>query len=212
MSSKRQEQAKLIDRLCKKKDKDGCCRFQKAEIEKLMSMFNKYVGSSPHKKLDRLKFRDILHDMFGMTDDMLMDRVFRAFDKDSDNYINHDEWVLGLSTIIKGEVEEKTNYTFKVYDLNQDGYISREEMYQMLKNSLVKQPSEEDPEEGIKDLVEICIKKMDYDHDGRLSYTDFETAIKAEPLLLEAFGTCLPSPGYCEGFLNLISDEYSNKY
>lgn len=30
----------------------------------------------------------------------------------------------------------------------------------MLKNSLLKQPSEEDPDEGIKDLVEITLKKM----------------------------------------------------
>ena len=37
-------------------------------------MYNKYVEGSANKKLDRLKFRDILHDMFGMTDDMLMDR------------------------------------------------------------------------------------------------------------------------------------------
>ena len=28
--------------------------------------------------------------------------------------------------------------SFSVYDLNQDGYISREEMFQLLKNSLVK--------------------------------------------------------------------------
>ena len=37
-------------------------------------MFNKYVEGCSNRKLDRLKFRDILHDMFGMTDDMLMDR------------------------------------------------------------------------------------------------------------------------------------------
>lgn len=49
---------------------------------------------------------------------------------------------------------------FDVYDLNGDGYISREEMFHMLKNSLLKQPSEEDPDEGIKDLVEITLKKM----------------------------------------------------
>lgn len=30
----------------------------------------------------------------------------------------------------------------------------------MLKNSLLKQPSEEDPDEGIKDLVDIALKKM----------------------------------------------------
>lgn len=37
-------------------------------------MFNKYVEGTVNKKLDRGKFRDILHDVFGMTDDMLMDR------------------------------------------------------------------------------------------------------------------------------------------
>ena len=50
--------------------------------------------------------------------------------------------------------------TFKVFDLNGDGYISREEMFQLLKHCLVKQPAEEDPDEGIKELVEITLKKM----------------------------------------------------
>jgi Ca2+-binding EF-hand superfamily protein len=47
-----------------------------------------------------------------------------------------------------------------VYDLNGDGFISREEMFHMLKNSLIRQLTEEDPDEGIKDLVEITVKKM----------------------------------------------------
>lgn len=47
-----------------------------------------------------------------------------------------------------------------MFDLNGDGFISKEEMFHMLKNSLLKQPSEEDPDEGIKDLVEITLKKM----------------------------------------------------
>lgn len=114
-----------------------------------------------------------------------------------------------------------------MYDLNKDGYISREEMFHMLKNSLIRQLTEEDPDEGIKDLVEIILKKMvcvcacdkkkerarekihnrsftsniyfgtdvgvqDYDHDSRLSYSDFERAVRNENLLLEAFGSCLP--------------------
>ena len=49
---------------------------------------------------------------------------------------------------------------FEVFDLNGDGHISREEMFQMLKSCLIKQPSEEDPDEGIKDIVEITLKKM----------------------------------------------------
>lgn len=33
---------------------------------------------------------------------------------------------------------------------------------------------------------------QDQDHDGRLSFSDFEKAVKEENLLLEAFGCCLP--------------------
>jgi len=141
-----------------------------------------------------------------MTDDIIMDRVFRAFDKDSDSYVSMEEYVKGLSVFIRGNVEEKLAYCFDVYDLNGDGYISREEMFHMLKNCMIKQPSEEDPDEGIKDLVEITLKKMDHDHDSRLSYKDFEKSVKEEPLLLEAFGPCLPDNKCKLAFLATFSD------
>ncbi|XP_053117756.1 calaxin isoform X2 [Hemicordylus capensis] len=170
--------------------------FNKFEVECLIKLFNG-LGVEPSERhaivgLDRNSFRNILHVTFGMTDDMLMDRVFRAFDKDNDSCVSITEWVEGLSIFLRGTLEEKIKYCFDVYDLNSDGYISREEMFHMLKNSLLKQPSEEDPDEGIKDLVEITLKKMDYDHDGKLSYVDFEKAVRDENLLLEAFGPCLP--------------------
>lgn len=33
---------------------------------------------------------------------------------------------------------------------------------------------------------------QDYDHDGKVSYSDFEKTVIDENLLLEAFGNCLP--------------------
>lgn len=33
-------------------------------------------------------------------------------------------------------------------------------MFHMLKNRLTRQPTEEDPDEGIKDLVELTLKMM----------------------------------------------------
>ncbi|XP_059898677.1 calaxin isoform X3 [Gadus macrocephalus] len=110
--------------------------------------------------LDRGRFRSILHNTFGMTDDMLMDGVFRAFDKDNDSFVSVREWTEGLSVFLRGTLAEKIKYCFDVYDLNGDGFISREEMFHMLKNSLIRQLTEEDPDEGIKDLVEITVKKM----------------------------------------------------
>ncbi|GAA6103428.1 EF-hand calcium-binding domain-containing protein 1 [Tachysurus ichikawai] len=179
--------------------------FNKTEAECLIRLFNTLLGEQtterkvPHG-LDRGTFRNILHNTFGLTDDMIMDRVFRAFDKDNDSYITVKEWIEGLAVFLRGTLNEKIKFCFDVYDLNGDGYISREEMFHMLKNSLIRQLTEEDPDEGIKDLVEIILKKMDYDHDSRLSYSDFEKAVRDENLLLEAFGSCLPDTKCIQAF------------
>ena len=83
---------------------------------------------------------------------------------------------------------------FQIYDLNGDGYIVREEMFVLLRQTIVKPQTEEDRDEGVKDLVDLILKKMDQDHDGRVSLADYETTVKQDPLLLEAFGQCLPQP------------------
>lgn len=176
--------------------------FSKVEVEKLLQ---KYYGITT-EKIDRVKFRDLLHDHFSMTDDFFMDRVFRAFDKDSDGALNQEEWVAGMSIFLRGTLLEKMEYCFGIYDLNSDGYISREEMFQMLKSTMVKQQTEEDPDEGIKDLVEIMLKKMDHDKDSKVSLEDFKTTIDKERLLIEAFGPCLPCTNDVEAFSSGVFD------
>lgn len=43
-------------------------------------------------------------------------------------------------------------------------------------------------------LVTPLIHPQDHDHDGKLSFSDYEQAVREETLLLEAFGPCLPDP------------------
>ncbi|NWR17736.1 EFCB1 protein, partial [Emberiza fucata] len=182
--------------------------FTKSEVECLIKLFDTLVAKASSQfagaGFDRTVFRDTLYNAFGMTDNVVLDRVFGIFDKDNTGCITVEEWVEGLAVLLRGTLEEKMKYCFTIYDLNGDGYISKEEMFQMLKHSLLIQPADEEPDEGVKDLVEIALKKMastyffvlfllqDYDHDGKLSFTDFEKAVRDENLLLEAFGPCLP--------------------
>ncbi|XP_030300618.1 EF-hand calcium-binding domain-containing protein 1 [Calypte anna] len=189
--SKRRQQQQLLDSLTRSSK-----HFNKGEVECLVKLFNRLAAEPSNHfvnvGLDRNVFKDVMHRTFGMTDDVILDRVFRTFDKDNNNCISAVEWVEGLSVFLRGTLEEKIKYCFQVYDLNGDGYISRDEMFQLLKYCLPKQPSEEDTDEGIKDLVDIALKKMDSDHDGKISFMDFETTVRDDYLLLEAFGPCLP--------------------
>ncbi|XP_007547655.2 calaxin [Poecilia latipinna] len=171
--------------------------FNKTELESLILMFNSLMAEQfsrgrPANGLKRGKFRGLLQGTFEMTNAVMMDGVFRSFDKDGHGVIILEEWIRGLAVFLRGTLDEKIRHTFRVYDLNNDKFISKDEIFHMLKHSFIKWPSEEDPDEGIKDVVEITMKKMDLDHDGMLSFDDFQKSVLDENLFLQAFGPCLP--------------------
>ena len=70
---------------------------------------------------------------------------------------------------------------------------------------IATQGLEEDQDEGVKDLIEMTLRKMDLDKDGRVSFSDWKETIRMEPLLLEAFGPCLPNNEAAEVFLQKYS-------
>lgn len=124
------------------------------------------------EKIDRNRFRDILHNTFDMTDDILMDRgmfyrvnddslkryscssVFKAFDRDNDGQVSMLEWVVGLNTYLRGTLDEKIAckrlvdiellisfgilVAFNCYSLKGEKHITREEIFQLLKSSVLK--------------------------------------------------------------------------
>lgn len=69
---------------------------------------------------------------------------------------------------------------------------------------MIRQPQDEDPDEGAKDLAEIVLKKLDKDKDGKVSLEDYKLSVEEEPLLLEAFGRCLPDERACDTFLATV--------
>jgi Ca2+-binding EF-hand superfamily protein len=72
-------------------------------VEKLLYLYHRLTPD----RLDRVRFRDLLHIHFSMSDDFFMDRVFRAFDKESGGFLTQEDWVRGMSIFLKGTLDEK---------------------------------------------------------------------------------------------------------
>lgn len=52
--------------------------------------------------------------------------LFNAFDMDRNGSIHFEDFVIGLSVLLRGSVTEKLNWAFNLYDINKDGYITKE--------------------------------------------------------------------------------------
>ncbi|XP_042874764.1 EF-hand calcium-binding domain-containing protein 1-like [Penaeus japonicus] len=179
--------------------------FSCEEVDALLNLHDPtFTGS----RMDGNRFRDIMHGIFGMTDEGLMECMYQVFDMDQDGVVGPEEFVVGMSAFLRGTLDEKIDYCFSVYDHNSDGFVSRDEMFHLLKSAVVNLPPGEELEEVVKDMVDMVMRRLDTDHDGRVGFEDYATAVTAEPLLLEVFGPVLPDNQEKEAFLNTFLDKY----
>jgi Ca2+-binding EF-hand superfamily protein len=90
--------------------------------------------------------------------------------QNQDGTIEFEEFIKALSVTSRGNLEEKLVWAFKLYDVDNDGYITRDEMYnivdaiyQMLgsqaKTGTVNAPEEED--EDPKSRVDRIFEQLD---------------------------------------------------
>lgn len=87
-------------------------------------------GATDAPQLNKAEFTAAL----GMKTSTFLDRMFAAFDANSDGSIEFSEFLTILSVLSsKATPEEKLEFAFKITDIDGDGVISREELAGMLK-------------------------------------------------------------------------------
>merc|ERR1711944_237194 len=98
--------------------------------------------------------------------------VFSTLDHEDSGIITFEDFVIGLSILVRGTTEEKVRWMFSLYDQDRDGFISREEMEDVVGSVFDLMGRTSDPileEEVISERVDTIFEKLDLNGDGVVS-------------------------------------------
>ncbi|KAM6265587.1 A-type potassium channel modulatory protein KCNIP2 isoform 2-T2 [Porphyrio hochstetteri] len=113
--------------------------------------------------------------------------LFNAFDTDHDGSVSFEDFVSGLSVILRGTIDDRLNWAFNLYDLNKDGCITKEEMLDIMKSIYDMMGKYTYPamrEEAPREHVENFFQKMDRNKDGVVTIEEFlESCQKDENIM-----------------------------
>eukprot|EP01119_Soliformovum_irregulare_P016309 TRINITY_DN46_c0_g1_i1.p2 TRINITY_DN46_c0_g1~~TRINITY_DN46_c0_g1_i1.p2 ORF type:complete len:234 (+),score=74.28 TRINITY_DN46_c0_g1_i1:57-758(+) len=175
--------------------------FDKVEVSKLYETFMS-ISNGGHTPLDRETFRKGLGllesaGLKNLDDSPFVDRLFSLLDVNGDARVDLTEFITGLSLLCKGTPEEKLKFSFKAYDLDGNGFITKDELALMFKSAwiagfralcathgnddLSMEDLNEFSEEMANLFAENAFETLDQNGDGRLSFEEFKEFALAEP-------------------------------
>lgn len=110
--------------------------FDHVEISDLYRQFRHDCGPDGGLTMTADDFKKMYREVFPHGDpDKFAEHVFRTYDREHKGEINFREFMTSLSVQLKGNLQDKLEWAFNLYDASGTGYITRNDTMELVKVS-----------------------------------------------------------------------------
>ncbi|XP_075922041.1 Kv channel-interacting protein 4-like isoform X2 [Petromyzon marinus] len=162
-------------------------KFSRKELQVL---YRSFKNECPSGIVNEDNFKEIYAQFFPQGDASTYAHfLFNAFDTDHNGSLSFEDFVMGLSVLLRGTINEKLYWAFNLYDINKDGYITKEEMLDIMRSiydmmGKYTHPAVQD--EAPLEHVEKFFQKMDKNKDGVVTIDEFMDTCKTDDSIMQS--------------------------
>lgn len=172
------------------------CHF---DIRVLRELLEKWLAEHPSGRATRAEFLAAVETF--KVNSYVIDRIIDTLDCDGDGAVNFQDAIIALSTFLQGGAKDKIMMVFAVIDRDNNGFVSKQELRQALsiQRNAVGPPntpvtpippvsarqSQLSPQ--LTSIIDDLFLEADIDHDGNLSFEEFEQVVGHQPVLEQHF-------------------------
>eukprot|EP01103_Thecamoeba_quadrilineata_P020119 TRINITY_DN8474_c0_g1_i1.p1 TRINITY_DN8474_c0_g1~~TRINITY_DN8474_c0_g1_i1.p1 ORF type:complete len:187 (-),score=29.75 TRINITY_DN8474_c0_g1_i1:54-614(-) len=171
-----------------KKEFDDLNKHTHFDSKELKAIYKQFKKESPQGVITRAEFKEVMKQM-GVVDGFLQDLIFNMFDYNKDGNVQFPEFVHALSIMTRGTPEEKLEFGFNMYDIDKNGFITKDEMSQVvdsfykLVGPMVTFSGKR--YESSQQLVEDFFEQMDVNGDGKVSFEEYREGAMKNPDMIQ---------------------------
>lgn len=165
--------------------------FDKRELQQ---WYKGFLRDCPLGQLSEEEFSKVFKQFFPFGDPTDYCRyLFRVFDVDNSKYIDFKEFIIALSITSRGSLDQKLNWSFKLYDSSKSGKITYKEVlavisaiYKMIGSIVALPEDEKTPEARATKFFTLLEKDKNSD---TINLEDFKRLLKLDPSITNALNT-----------------------
>ncbi|XP_070607827.1 guanylyl cyclase-activating protein 3 [Erythrolamprus reginae] len=109
--------------------------------------------------------------------DSYVEKVFNIFDTNKDGLIDFLELLAAINLVIRGKIDQKLKWYFKLYDIDGSGTIDRKEVISML---MAVQTINNNQEMTPEELTNLIFQKIDVNNDGELTLEELMNGVEKD--------------------------------
>ena len=154
--------------------------------EEIRKSHRRFVGKHPDGKITASDLKKIYEQLCPSGGDasQFADFVFKTYDSNGDGFVDFQEFITALSLTKRGSLMKRLYWIFNIYDVDNNGYITRGEYLQVLKSICKMGPcipgvGRMSPQKRVDQIF----KQMDRNKDGYLSLNEFVEGVRRNPEL-----------------------------
>ncbi|XP_070763262.1 guanylyl cyclase-activating protein 2-like [Enoplosus armatus] len=142
-----------------------------AQIQELCIIFMK---ECPSGALHLHEFKRIFRVPSSSAEESLyMETIFRSFDTNQDNALDFMEYVAALHLILRGNLEDRLKWSFKMYDKDRNGKLDRQEVKRIIRIIYKIKLQTSEVSMTPSEICDRIFELVDQNDDGQISLSEF---------------------------------------